>query len=82
MPTYQFKNIKTNDEHTDFMSISERDIYLENNPDIEQMICSPAYVDPYSLGLQKAPKDFQQLIKKIHRQNPGSNIQTGNLGEV
>lgn len=82
MPTYSFLNTQTKKIHTDFISISECEEYLRLNPHIEQIPCAPALVDPYSLGLKKPPKDFQQLLKKIHNQNPGSNIQTHNLGEI
>ena len=40
MPTYTFINTKTNKEHTEMMTISEMETYLEQNPHIKQAIKS------------------------------------------
>ena len=40
MPTYTFINTKNNKEHTEMMTISEMETYLEQNPHIKQAIKS------------------------------------------
>ena len=40
MPFYTFINTKTNKEHTEMMTISEMETYLEQNPHIKQAIKS------------------------------------------
>ena len=40
MPTYTFINTKTKKEHTEMMSISEMETYLEQNKHIKQAIKS------------------------------------------
>ena len=38
MPTYTFENTKTGKVYDEYMSISERETYLEQNPHIKQLI--------------------------------------------
>ena len=40
MPTYDFINKKTGKEYSEFMSISEKETYLEQNPHIQQKVSS------------------------------------------
>lgn len=37
MPIYVFKNTKTNEVEEKFLSMSEREDYLKDNPDIQQV---------------------------------------------
>ena len=37
MPTYSFRNNDTGEEFTELMSISEREKFLEQNPNIQQL---------------------------------------------
>ena len=37
MPTYSFRNTKTGKEYEEFMSISERETLLKENPEIKLM---------------------------------------------
>ena len=38
MPTYTFENTKTGKVYDEYMSISDRETYLEQNPHIKQLI--------------------------------------------
>ena len=82
MPNYTFKNKKTEEIFTITMKNSERELYLESNPDIEQMLISLNYVDPASVGRVKVPSDFNNLIKRIKKGNIGSTINSGNITEI
>jgi len=63
MPTYAFRNKKT-DEHFDkFMSISAKEQYLAENPDIEQVISAPAF--NYSGTEKKPDAGFRDVLKEI-----------------
>lgn len=67
MPTYTFRNKKTNKEWTEICSLSDREETLKD-PDIEQMVVSaPGIGDPIRLGRQKPAKEFRNLLKKIHK---------------
>ena len=38
MPTYRFLNNETGEEYEEFMKISELDTYLEENPNLTQLV--------------------------------------------
>ena len=68
MPTYSFSNKNSSEIFDMFLSISEREDYLKNNPHIEQLISAPAIVS----GISKKPdagfRDILKNIKKKHSQ--------------
>ena len=68
MPTYAFQNNKTGERFESFMSISDRDIFLKENPDIVTIINSTPGFVPSTVGiLTKAGdgwKDVQNKIKE------------------
>ena len=37
MPTYNFKNTKTGEEWEEFFTLSGKDLFLEQNPDVVQL---------------------------------------------
>lgn len=81
MPTYSFKNTQTGEVFEEFMSISSLDVYLKDNPHLQQVISkAPALVD--SWHFTKVPSGFNDVLKKVKKQNRGSTITTGNLTEV
>ena len=63
MPTYAFRNKNTEEVFEKFMSISAREQYLVENPDIESVIGAPAF--NYS-GIDKKPDaGFRDVLKEI-----------------
>jgi len=69
MPTYSFRDNITSNEFNDFMSMSQLDTYLKENPHIEQTITvAPALCDPTRLGLRKPDSGFRDILKKIKRE--------------
>jgi hypothetical protein len=75
MPTYRFKRGKK--EWVEFMSISERTQFLEDNPDVEQLVHGfPADADSFKLGRTKPADGFRDLLGQIKKNNIGSNIKT------
>ena len=69
MPTYQFRNIETNEEFEDFMSISACEEFLENNKHISQLPSSPAIVSSAMGGTTKPDAGFRDMLKQIKRSN-------------
>ena len=53
MPTYTFINTKNNKEHTEMMTISEMETYLEQNPHIKQAIKSLNIVGGVSISFRQ-----------------------------
>lgn len=73
MPTYNFRNVKTNEDFSEFMSIAARETYLEENPDIIQVLSMPAIVDPVGAGITRPPTEFlKNVIGKVKAHNPHS----------
>ncbi len=75
MPTYTFRNTETNQEHSEFMTIAERESYLEANPQLQQVPHSPPILDSVRLGITKPDAAFSKyVLGRIKEKNPGSTI--------
>jgi hypothetical protein len=72
MPTYLFKNMSTGETFEEFMSITAREEYLVNNPDLIQLVNSaPALGDSVRLGLRKPDDGFRDVLKEIKNKHSG-----------
>ena len=79
MPTYRFKDKDTGQEFEEFMSISLREDYLKQNPNLEQMIAGiPSIADPVTIGVTKRDSGFREVLQKIHERTPGSDLKRMN----
>lgn len=75
MPTYQFRNLDNGEEFERFMSISAREEYLKDNPNIISILSSaPALGDPVRLGIRKVDGGFKEVLQKIKSRTPGSTM--------
>lgn len=72
-PTYTFVNKKTGEEIEQFMSMSEREQFLKDHPELEQTIKSVNIVDPVSIGVKRPPVDFQKHVLSKVKEMPGAN---------
>lgn len=69
MPTYSFLNNETNEEYTEFMSISELEEYLKTNPNITQTVNgAPMLVGGVGGKPDNAFRDLLKNMKKKHSQ--------------
>ena len=59
---YSFKNKETDEEFDLQMTISERDVYVQEHPEMEQVIKTMRIVDPAGIGITKPPSDFQKYV--------------------
>jgi hypothetical protein len=78
MPTYTFINTENDEEFSEFMSMSERDDYLRNNPHIKQTILSATPLcDPTRVGVRTKPDSgFRDVLQNIKGKFHKSNINT------
>lgn len=78
MPTYSFIDTESGKEFTDFMSMSEKENFLKENPHIKQTILTaPPVCDPTRVGVRSKPDDgFRDVLKKIKGKHYKSNINT------
>ena len=79
MPTYNFRNKETGEEFEKFMGISAREVYLQENPNIETMISgAPMICDPVRVGVRKKDAGFKEVLQKIHSRSPASQLNQNN----
>lgn len=67
MPTYTFLNNETGEEFSDFMSISELDTYLKNNPNVVQLVNGAPSLIGGSGG--KPDQGFRDLLKDMKKKH-------------
>lgn len=68
MPSYTFINNETGETFTTIMSMTEREEYLANNPNVQQQIVSaPALGDSIRLGLRKPDNGFRDRLREIKK---------------
>ena len=63
MPTYSFRNIKTDEVFDKFMAMGDKDGFLLDNPDLESIMGAPSLV--YSLSGKKPDDGFRDLLRKV-----------------
>jgi len=76
LPTYTFHNNVTLEEFVTFLSISDRDIFLTENPNMSQSLAAPEYGDSVRLGVHKIDKGFNDVLHKIKGAHLRSTINT------
>jgi hypothetical protein len=66
---------KTNEIIEKFMSMSSREEYLKENPNMETVISGGAnFIDPVRLGIRKPDQGFKEVLQRIHEKTPGSQL--------
>jgi hypothetical protein len=78
MPTYTFRKKENHkDVWIEQMSMSEREKYLEEHPEVEQIIGNFSIGDPIKLGLKKPDDGFRDILRRVKEHHPlGRNINT------
>ena len=74
MPTYRFRNTNTGEEFEKFMSMSEKDIYLEHRqPIVIQIPTSINFVGDHIMGVgPKVDGGFNERMSQIASAHPTS----------
>ena len=73
MPTYIFKDMSTGEEFQDFMSINEKETYLQTNTNIVQLPNTITFVgDHITLTAKKIDGGMNERLEQIAHSNPGS----------
>ena len=71
MPTYTFYNTETDEQFEDFMSWSQRETYLKENPHIEPMLTTAALVGDHIVNrIDGGMKDTFSRIAEAHPNSP------------
>ena len=73
MPTYTFIDNNTGVKFDEFMGMSEREKYLEENPHISQLPVLFAFVGDHIMGVgPKVDGGFNERMEQIANSHPGS----------
>ena len=73
MPTYIFRDDKTGETWEDMMSNSQREIYLKNNPEINQVPGGFATVGDHIMGVgPKQDGGMTENLQRIAESHPGT----------
>ena len=71
MPTYTFYNTETDEQFDDFMSWSQRETYLEENPHIEPILTTAALVGDHIVNrMDGGMKETFSRIAEAHPNSP------------
>jgi hypothetical protein len=76
MPIYDFRNIETDEVVTHYLTIKERNEFLEANPNYTQVLTAPALGDSVRLGVRRHDDNFNDVLKNVKSNHRGSTIQT------
>lgn len=70
MPNYDVRNKVTGEVTEKFLSISQMEKFLADNPDFEIVFLGMNVGDPVLLGVKRPPTDFlKYVIDPINRRN-------------
>ncbi len=73
MPTYFFRNKTTGADFAEFMSISEKESYLEKNTHMEQIITAPTIIAGHGDRV-RTDDGFKSVLSKVAEAHPNSNL--------
>jgi hypothetical protein len=77
MPLYSFKNKETGEVFEKQMTIADRETFLQNNPDIQQILTkAPSLGDSVRLGIHRHSDGFNDVLKNIKSHHRHSTIET------
>lgn len=65
MPTYTMHNKDTGETENMFMTVSERDVFLSENPQWEQSLNTPAFVSGSMSTLRRAGSGWKDVLSRI-----------------
>ena len=72
MPTYSFIDTDTDEEFEIFMSMSDREEFLKENPSIKSILTSaPALVRGTNAN-NKVPEGFKEVLSRVAEAHPES----------
>ena len=72
MPIYEFRNKETGVHTEEFLSISGKDQFLKENPQLELVIGAPALISGIAGVTHKNDSGFKDVLNRIGNANPAS----------
>lgn len=76
MPLFEFLNKETGETFERIISNAEKDVYLEENPNIKQLLDAPmiSMESQRFMGVKKVDQGWKETLRKVHEKTPGSNL--------
>jgi len=65
MPTYQFRDVNTQEVFEKFMKTSEKETYLKENPHVQQILGATNIVSGVGGVHSKVPDGFNEVLQRI-----------------
>lgn len=72
MPIYQFRIKETDEVFEEMFTFEQKRVFLEENPEFEQIIGAPAIISGVSGVTHKTDGGFNDLLNRIGNANPYS----------
>lgn len=72
MPTYSFRDKTTGEIFDKILRISEREQFLTDNPNLEQVLTQAPQINANTIGSNQHRKAFKEVLNKIHSKTAGS----------
>ena len=73
MPTYTFQNSETEEIVDEFLSLSERDLFIKQNPHMKQII-GPANIIGGQGDRVRTDDGFKSVLSKVAEAHPASKL--------
>jgi hypothetical protein len=75
MPLFEFRDKETGEVIEKFMSLSSREEFLKENPNMETVISGgAAFIDPVRMGIRRPDQGFKEVLQRIHEKTAGSQL--------
>lgn len=72
MPTYSFRDINTGEVFDKMLRMSERQKFLDDNPNLEQVLLYAPQINADPIGSNQHRTAFKEVLNKIHSRTAGS----------
>ena len=76
MPLFEFMDTKTNEVFEKIISNADKEVFLEENPHIKQLLDAPLISMDSSrfMGVRKVDQGWKDVLRKINSRAPGSDL--------
>ena len=76
MPLFDFLNTETNEEFEKFISNADKEVFLEENPQIKQLLNSTmiSMDSARFMGVKKVDQGWKDVLRKINSRAPCSDL--------
>jgi hypothetical protein len=75
VPTYTYRVNDTGEIQEHILRMTEKDAFTANHPELEPVILHTIPLcDPVRIGVRRIPTGFREVLTRIKKANPGSDI--------